>query len=118
MRLARLKKAFNLFATESIIYQKANLTLSELNSISRVESYEEIPIGKCVVKSSKPAIQNQIDEIHYGLRLNVVFLTDAKFEVSFFDKVIWKGDEYRITDFKNLEQIPKLHRTVLEVEKA
>lgn len=94
---------------------------SELKSVERVASYQEFPIPKCVIKTAKPNIRNVTEETHYGLRLNVIFLSESKFEVSYHDRVCFgsaqQTDEYRITDFKNLEQLPGLHRTVLEIEK-
>lgn len=106
-----------MFAKQSVIYKRAVLEESGLKSIEKVARYEEFPIPKCIVKSAKPQVGNVTEETHYGSRLNVVFLSENKFDAKFHDMVIWQNDDYKITDFKYLEQLPGLHKTVLEIEK-
>lgn len=121
MRKFRLVKAFSMFAKQSVIYKRAVMESSELKSVERVANYQEFPIPKCVIKTAKPSVQGVTEETHYGLRLNVIFLSEDMFIVSFHDRVCFgsaqQPDEYRITDFKNLEQLPGFHKTVLEIEK-
>lgn len=112
----RLKAAFNKFASQTITYKRAIITDGALNSIKNV-TYTDETVKHCVIKSANPKEQKEVEGTHYGLRLNVIFYKDTRFEVSFEDRVVWQSEEYQITNFKRLEQIPGFHKTVLEIER-
>lgn len=112
----RLISSFNKFAKQTITYKRAVITDGTLNAIKTI-GYVEETINNCVVKSAKPKESKEVEGINYGLRLNVIFYKDTRFEVAFEDRIVWKSDEYQITEFKRLEQIPGLHKTVIEIER-
>ena len=113
---ARLISAFNKFAKQTVTYKRATITDGTLNAIKTIE-YEDETIYNCVVKSANPKESKEVEGVNFGLRLNVIFYKDTRFEVAFEDRIVWKTEEYLITQFKRLEQIPGLHKTVIEIEK-
>lgn len=114
-RATRLKQAFEMLAKHSIVYKQAVLSNAQLTAYETVDSYNEITFSNCTVNSSSS--RTKVYDLEYEAKFYIRFIADSNFAVNkVYDRVVFQGKNYKITDFSFLEQIPGLRKCELEIE--
>jgi len=111
----RLRQSFEMLANHSITYKKAILSDSNINAYEKVDSYEETTYNHVALNTAND--RTVIYNTEYESKLYITFLVSNSFNVNkAYDRVILLGNEYKITDYNFLEQIPGLRKLKLEIE--